>query len=60
MCAIRTVKDAVEFFNPVSSQPQKVELLRTAIMAYASSRQRLDRDKEEKERQLKQRELTKS
>ena len=53
---IRTVKDAVEFFNQVNNQPQKVpltrELLRNAIMAYASYRQSLDRDKEEKERQL--------
>ena len=36
MCAIRTVKDAVEFFDPVSNQPQKVpltrELLRSAKM----------------------------
>ena len=63
--AIRTVKDAVEFFDPVSNQPpQKVpltgELLRSAKMAYASYRQRLDRDKEEKERQLKQKELAKA
>ena len=40
VCAIRTVKDAVEFFDPVSNQPQKVpltrELLRSAKMAYAS------------------------
>ena len=60
---IRTVKDAVEFFDPVSNQPQKVplirELLRSVKMAYASYRQRLDRDKEEKERQLKQHELAK-
>ena len=58
VCATRTVKDAIEFFDPVSNQPQKVpltrELLRRAKMAYASYRQRLDRDKEEKERQLKQ------
>ena len=53
VCAIRTVKDAVEFFDPVSNQPQKVpltrELLRSAKMAYASYRQRLDRDKEKRE-----------
>ena len=52
VCAIRTNKDAVEFFDPVSNQPQKVpltrELLRSAKMAYASYRQRVDRDKEEK------------
>ena len=57
MCAIRTVKNAVEFFDPFNNQPQKVpltrELLRSAKMAYASYRQRLDKDKEEKERQLK-------
>ena len=55
VCAIRTVKDAVEFFDPVSNQPQIVpltgELLRNTKMAHALSyRQRLDRDKEEKER----------
>ena len=37
VCAIRLVKDAVEFFYPVSNQPQKVpltrELLRSAKMA---------------------------
>ena len=37
VCAIRTVKEAVEFFNPASNQPQKVpltrELLRKAKMA---------------------------
>ena len=64
VCAIRTVNDAVEFFEPVSNQPQKVtltrELLRSAKMAYASYRQILDRDKEAKERQLKQQELTKA
>ena len=64
MCAIRNVKDAVEFFDPFSDQPQKVphtrELLRSAKMAYASYRQRLDSDKEEKERQLKQQELGKA
>ena len=64
MCAIRTVKDAVEFFDPVSNQPQKVpltrELFRSAKMAYASYRQKLDRDKEEKEGQLKQPELAKA
>ena len=63
VCSIRIVKDAVEFFDPISAQPQKVpltrELLRRAKMAYASCRQRLDRDKEELERQLKQQELTK-
>ena len=36
VCAIRTVKDAVEFFDPDSNQPQKVpltrELLRSAKM----------------------------
>ena len=61
LCAIRTVKDAVELFYSVSNQPQKVpftrELLRNAKMAYASYIQRLDRYKEEKERQLKQQEL---
>ena len=40
VCAIRTVKDAGEFFYPVSNQPQKVpftrELLRSAKMAYGS------------------------
>ena len=64
VCAIRTVKDAVKFFYPVSNQPQKVpltrELLRSAKLAYASYRQRLDRDKEEKEGQLKQQELAKA
>ena len=47
VCAIRTVNDAVEFFDPVSNQPQKVpltrELLRSAKMAYASYRQRQGR-----------------
>ena len=28
VCAIRTVKDAVEFFDPVSKKPQKVPLTR--------------------------------
>ena len=64
VCAIRTVKDAVEFFDPVSNQPKKVpftrELLRSAKMAYTSYRQRLDRDKEEKERHLKLYELAKA
>ena len=39
VCAIRTVRDAVEFFDPFSNQPQKVpltrELLRSAKMSYA-------------------------
>ena len=64
VCAIRTVKDAVEFFNPVSNQPQKVpltrELLRRAKIAFASYRHKLDKDNEEKERQLKQQELAKA
>ena len=64
VCAIRTVNDAVELFDPVSNQPQKVpltrELLRSAKMANASYRQRLDRNKEAKERQLKQQELAKA
>ena len=64
VCAIRTVKDAVKFLDPVSKKPQKVPLtrehLRSAKMAYASYRQRQDRDKEEKERQLKQQELAKA
>ena len=64
MCAIRTVKDAVEFFDPLINQPQKVpltrELLRSGKMAYASYRQRLDSVKEEKERHLKQQELAKA
>ena len=64
VCAIRTVKDAVEFFDPVSKKPQKVpltrKLLRSVKMAYASYRRRQDRDKEEKERQLKQQELAKA
>ena len=51
MCAvpIRTVKDAVEFFDPVSSSPHK-RTLRSAKMAYGSYRQRLDRDKEERQK----------
>ena len=52
VCAIRTVRDVVEFYDPVSNQPQKVpltrELLRSAKMTYASYRQRIDRYKEEK------------
>ena len=35
--AVKTVNDAVEFFDPVSNQPQR-ELLRNAKMAYASYR----------------------
>ena len=54
----------LEFFDPVRNQPLKVpltrELLRSAKMAYASYRQRLDRDKDENERQLKQQELAKA
>ena len=62
VCAIRTVKDAVEFFDPVSNQPQTVpltrELLRSAKMpATDKSRQG---HKEEKESQLKQQELEKA
>ena len=63
VCAIRTVEDAVEFYS-VRNQHQKVpftrKLLRSAKMAYASYRQSLDWDKEEKERQLKQQELGKA
>ena len=63
VCAIRTVKDAVEILDPVSNQPQKIpltrELLRSAKMAYASYRQKLDGDNKE-ERQLKQQELEKA
>lgn len=57
ICAIRTVKDTVKFHDPISHQPHKVpltrEIPRSAKMAYSTYRQRLDHEKEEKERQLK-------
>lgn len=57
ICATTTVKDTVKFHDPISHQPHKVPLtrkiLRSAKMAFSTYRQRLDHEKEEKERQLK-------
>ena len=52
VCAIRTVMNAVEFFDPVSNLKKfasQESSLESAKMAFASYRQKLDRDKEEKE-----------